>query len=64
LISEAALRRVCAYIAVQTGFGYAEILNMDLEELDAWANAVQAVQTPIGRQAHGCPIALWLSTHR
>jgi len=34
------VRRLAAYIAVSTGFGYAEILNMDLEEVLAWANAL------------------------
>jgi len=32
------VRRLAAYIAVSTGFGYAEILNMDLDEVVQWAN--------------------------
>jgi len=43
------VRRLAAYIAVSTGFGYAEILNMDLDEVVEWANAVTGVHTATER---------------
>jgi len=45
----AEVRRLGAYLAAQTGFGYAEILNMDLEELAAWASDVSAWRNTIGQ---------------
>jgi len=40
----AEVRRLAAYIAAQTGFGYAEIMAMDLDEVLAWANALSEWQ--------------------
>jgi len=49
LVSVAEVRRLAAYVAVQTGFGYAEILNMDLAELAAWASDISALRNTTGQ---------------